>query len=131
MSAAALDRIALFTVLNPYFNQTWGFIMLPFTLVLGWWAVRVLGRVAPSALIAGVTTQDGMIAVAPPSRKRRLLLSGSLGLGIVSVIAGLFVRDHEAQAGALLFGPPDREQRVEKIHLCCNCWDFVKARLRM
>src|SRR5436309_4394929 len=40
MSAAALDRIALFTVLNPYFNQTWGFIMLPFTLVLGWWAVQ-------------------------------------------------------------------------------------------
>jgi hypothetical protein len=40
MAAAALDRIAMFTVLNPYFNQTWGFVMLPFTLVLGWWAVQ-------------------------------------------------------------------------------------------
>jgi hypothetical protein len=40
MSAAVLDRISLFTVLNPYFNQTWGFITLPFTLVLGWWVVQ-------------------------------------------------------------------------------------------
>jgi putative ABC transport system permease protein len=69
-----------------------------------WWAVRVLGRVAPSALIAGVTTQDGAIAVAPPSRKRRILLYGSLLFGIVSVVAGLFVHDHEAQAGSFFTG---------------------------
>jgi hypothetical protein len=40
MVLAGLDRLALFTVLNPYFNQTWGFVTLPFTLVLGWWAVQ-------------------------------------------------------------------------------------------
>ncbi len=40
MGLAALDREALHTVLNPYFNQTWGFFALPFTLVLGWWVVQ-------------------------------------------------------------------------------------------
>jgi hypothetical protein len=40
MGVAALDREALHTVLNPYFNQTWGFFALPFTLVLGWWIVQ-------------------------------------------------------------------------------------------
>jgi ABC-type antimicrobial peptide transport system permease subunit len=69
-----------------------------------WWAVRVLRKVAPSALIAGVTTEDGAIAVTPHSRKRRILLYGSLLCGIVSVVAGLFVRDHEAQAGSFFTG---------------------------
>ncbi len=40
MAFAMLDRMALYTVLHPYFNQTWGFFTLPFTLVLGWWAVQ-------------------------------------------------------------------------------------------
>src|SRR5436305_6565418 len=40
MCFAGLERIALATVLHPYFNQTWGFFALPFTLVLGWFAVR-------------------------------------------------------------------------------------------
>ncbi len=40
MGVAGLDRLALFTGLNPYFNQTWGWVTLPFTLVLGWWAVQ-------------------------------------------------------------------------------------------
>jgi len=40
MCFAALDRMALHTILHPYFNQTWGFVTLPFTLVLGWWAVQ-------------------------------------------------------------------------------------------
>ncbi len=40
MALAGLDREALHTVLNPYFNQTWGFFALPFTLVLGWWLVQ-------------------------------------------------------------------------------------------
>jgi ABC-type antimicrobial peptide transport system permease subunit len=69
-----------------------------------WWAVRVLRRVAPSALIAGMTTQEGAIAVAPHSRKRKVLLFGSLLFGMVSVVAGLFVRDHEAQAGSFFTG---------------------------
>jgi hypothetical protein len=40
MALAALDREALHTILNPYFNQTWGFFAMPFTLVLSWWLVQ-------------------------------------------------------------------------------------------
>jgi hypothetical protein len=40
MALAGLDREALHTVLNPYFNQTWGFFAMPFTLALGWWLVQ-------------------------------------------------------------------------------------------
>jgi hypothetical protein len=40
MGLAALDREALQTVIHPYFNQTWGFFAMPFTLVAGWWAVQ-------------------------------------------------------------------------------------------
>ncbi len=40
MGLAGLDRMALYTVLNPYLNQTWGFFALPFTVVLGWWVVQ-------------------------------------------------------------------------------------------
>jgi hypothetical protein len=40
-------------VLNPYFNQTWGFVTLPFTLVLGWWAVQPgLSRRSRQATVA-------------------------------------------------------------------------------
>jgi hypothetical protein len=45
MGLAGLNRMALHTGLNPYFNQTWGYFALPFTLVLGWWVVQPgLGR---------------------------------------------------------------------------------------
>ena len=40
MALAGLDRMALYTVLNPYFNQTWGFFAMPFTVVLAWWSVQ-------------------------------------------------------------------------------------------
>jgi hypothetical protein len=40
LGLAGLDRMALSTVLHPYFNQTWGFFALPFTIVLGWWVVQ-------------------------------------------------------------------------------------------
>jgi hypothetical protein len=56
MCVAVLDREALRTVLNPYFNQTWGFFALPFTLVLGWWAVQPglsrRARLGAAALLA-------------------------------------------------------------------------------
>jgi hypothetical protein len=56
MALAGLDRIALYTALHPYFNQTWGFFALPFTLVLGWWVAQPgLGRqsrVATAGLLA-------------------------------------------------------------------------------
>jgi hypothetical protein len=52
MAFAALDRMALHTILNPYFNQTWGFFAMPFTLVLGWWAAQPgLTRRARQAVI--------------------------------------------------------------------------------
>jgi hypothetical protein len=40
MAVTALDRMVLHTGMHPYFNQTWGYFTLPFSLVLGWWAVR-------------------------------------------------------------------------------------------
>jgi hypothetical protein len=40
MGFAGLDRMVLHTGLNPYFNQTWGYLAMPFTLVLAWWLVR-------------------------------------------------------------------------------------------
>jgi hypothetical protein len=40
MCFAVLDRAALHVVLTPFFNQTWGFFTLPFTIVLGWIVVQ-------------------------------------------------------------------------------------------
>lgn len=40
MGFAGFDRMALHTGLNPYFNQTWGYMAMPFTLVLAWCLVR-------------------------------------------------------------------------------------------
>ena len=40
MGLVGLDRMVLHTVMHPYFNQTWGFMAMPFALVLSWWAVR-------------------------------------------------------------------------------------------
>jgi hypothetical protein len=46
MAVTGLNAMVLRTALNPYFNQTWGYFTLPFTLVLGWWAVRHRSRAA-------------------------------------------------------------------------------------
>ncbi len=40
MALAALNREVLHTIMNPYFNQTWGFFAMPFTLVAAWWLVQ-------------------------------------------------------------------------------------------
>ncbi len=40
MVLIGLNRVALFTGMHPYFNQTWGYMALPFALVLAWHAVR-------------------------------------------------------------------------------------------
>jgi hypothetical protein len=40
MAVVGLDRIVLHTGMHPYFNQAWGYMTLPFALVLGWWAIR-------------------------------------------------------------------------------------------
>jgi hypothetical protein len=51
MAAVGLDRMALHTVLHPYWNQLWGFFALPFSVVLAWWAVRARTRGAVVLLI--------------------------------------------------------------------------------
>jgi hypothetical protein len=40
MGIVALDRAALRTGLTPFYNQTWGYFALPFSIVLAWVAVR-------------------------------------------------------------------------------------------
>lgn len=35
-----LDRMVLHTGMHPYFNQTWGYLTMPFAIVLAWWVVR-------------------------------------------------------------------------------------------
>jgi len=40
MGIAGFDQMVLHTGMHPYFNQTWGYFTLPFSLVLAWWTVR-------------------------------------------------------------------------------------------
>ena len=40
MALIGLNRMALFTGMHPYFNQTWGYMALPFSIVLAWHALR-------------------------------------------------------------------------------------------
>ncbi|HWC27403.1 MAG TPA: hypothetical protein VG474_12525 [Solirubrobacteraceae bacterium] len=40
MGLIGLNRIALFTAMHPYFNQIWGFMAMPFAIVLAWHVVR-------------------------------------------------------------------------------------------
>ena len=40
MTLVGLNRMALFTAMHPYFNQIWGFMAMPFAIVLAWHVVR-------------------------------------------------------------------------------------------
>jgi hypothetical protein len=40
MALIGLNRMALFTTMHPYFNQIWGFMAMPFAIVLAWHVVR-------------------------------------------------------------------------------------------
>lgn len=40
MGIVGLDQMVLHTGMHPYFNQTWGYFTLPFSLILAWWTVR-------------------------------------------------------------------------------------------
>jgi hypothetical protein len=44
MGLVGLNRIALFTGMHPYFNQTWGYMATPFAIVLAWYVVRRRSR---------------------------------------------------------------------------------------
>jgi hypothetical protein len=40
MGLVGMNRIELFTVMHPYFNQTWGYMTTPFAIALAWHVVR-------------------------------------------------------------------------------------------
>ena len=63
------------------------------------WAVRVLGRVAPRALLQGQTTDESQPG--GPVRRRWSVWVGGVSLvgAVGCLVGGWFVRDHEAQAG--------------------------------
>jgi len=44
MGLVGLNRIELFTGMHPYFNQTWGYMAMPFAIVLAWHVVRRRSR---------------------------------------------------------------------------------------
>jgi hypothetical protein len=60
MAVTGLNAMVLRTALNPYFNQTWGYFTLPFTLVLGWWAVHHRSR--PAAILLALFLAVGGFA---------------------------------------------------------------------
>ena len=60
MAITGLNAMVLHTALNPYFNQTWGYFTLPFTLVLGWWAVHHRSR--PAAILLALFLAVGGLA---------------------------------------------------------------------
>ena len=60
MALTGLNAMVLRTALNPYFNQTWGYFTLPFTLILGWWVVRTRNR--PGAALLALFLLIGGLA---------------------------------------------------------------------
>ena len=40
MAIAGLIRMVVHTGIHPYFNQTWGYLTVPFAITLSWWVVR-------------------------------------------------------------------------------------------
>jgi ABC-type antimicrobial peptide transport system permease subunit len=67
------------------------------------WAVRMLGTVSPSALLAGATGDTKTTAAGPPRWSRRLAVAG-LVCGLILIAFGGRVRDHEARAGMFFTG---------------------------
>ncbi len=51
MGLVGLDRMVLHTVMHPYFNQTWGFMALPFAFVLSAWLLRERTRGGVALLV--------------------------------------------------------------------------------
>jgi hypothetical protein len=104
MFAATLDREALATVIHPYFNQTWGFFTLPFTLVLGWWAVQPgLSRSARQATVVLLALFALVLVLAYPlaapipavplivfafTERRRRVAARARGLGLLARYRG-------------------------------------------
>src|SRR5262249_49072641 len=64
------------------------------------WAVRVLARIAPRALLQGQTTDELQPAAAPRSRWGLRVAVVSLVAAVVCLAAGFFIRNPEARAGS-------------------------------
>src|SRR3954451_3339896 len=58
MGLVRLNRMELFPGMHPYFNQTWGYMAMPFAIVLAWQVVRrrTAGGVLLFAAFLGVLT---------------------------------------------------------------------------
>ncbi len=69
------------------------------------WAVRILGKIAPSTLLAGQTTQESALDERPGDPGwARAVAAFCLILGLGLIIAGNWVQGHEAQAGTFFGG---------------------------
>jgi ABC-type lipoprotein release transport system permease subunit len=68
------------------------------------WSVRVLGRVAPAALLAGQTTTEREPGARPRPRWSRRIAVASAVLGLVLVAAGTRMPDPESRAGTFFSG---------------------------
>jgi hypothetical protein len=44
LGLVGVNRMVLHTIMHPYFNQTWGWFAMFFSLVLAWWAVSARSR---------------------------------------------------------------------------------------
>ena len=66
MAVAGLDRMVLHTGMHPYFNQTWGYVVLPFALVLAWWTVRERSRGAGVLLLLALAVEGFAYPLALP-----------------------------------------------------------------
>lgn len=76
LAAVGLNRVGLFTAMNPYFNQIWAYMIFPFILVLSWWAVRERDRrgIGLLALMTAVCAFAYPLALVFPA----LMLLGSV-----------------------------------------------------
>lgn len=56
MGLVGLDRMVLHTIMHPYFNQTWGFMAMPFAFVLSAWLLqeRTRGGIALLVLFMAI-----------------------------------------------------------------------------
>src|ERR1043165_3916573 len=93
MGVAGFDRMALHTGLNPYFNQTWGYMAMPFALVCGWALVRpVPGRAGPAGRVArrrGGRHGRGRVRPHGAAHRAEPVLQPDLGLHGDAVRAGV------------------------------------------
>jgi putative ABC transport system permease protein len=68
------------------------------------WVVRGLSKVPPRALLAGQTTGEGEPGLPRPARWSGWVAGVCLVLGAALLIAGAFVKGHEARAGTFFGG---------------------------